>query len=90
MTAATIAVRTSQDVKQEAQQVFKGLGLDMSTAINMFLRQSIVEQALPFRPSLQDVNNAPTRYAETRKGSNDADSLSLAPVDSHDGPYRRR
>jgi hypothetical protein len=31
MNTATSVVRTSQDVKQKAQQVFKGLGLDMST-----------------------------------------------------------
>lgn len=85
MSSATIAVRTSQGFSQEMQQVFKGLGLDRG----LLLRQSIAEQALPFQPPLQDVNSIAARYGETRKGDNYAASLSLAPLDSHDGPYRR-
>jgi DNA-damage-inducible protein J len=36
------------DVKQAAQQIFKDLGMDMTTAINVFLRQAIRYQGLPF------------------------------------------
>jgi DNA-damage-inducible protein J len=51
MNTATIAVRTDPEVKEQAQQIFKHLGLDMSTAINMFLHQTINMHGLPFQPS---------------------------------------
>ncbi|WEV58894.1 type II toxin-antitoxin system RelB/DinJ family antitoxin [Bifidobacterium sp. ESL0728] len=50
MSSATIAVRTDPEVKKEAQDVFKSIGLDMSGAINIFLRQVISDQGLPFQP----------------------------------------
>lgn len=39
------------DVKAKADALFEALGLDMSTAINLFLKQCLVEQKLPFQPS---------------------------------------
>ena len=35
--------------RKEAQELFKSFGLSLSSAINMFLRQSVREQAIPFR-----------------------------------------
>lgn len=48
--STTITIRTSKETKEKAQALFKDLGMDLSTAINSFLRQSIKEEALPFRP----------------------------------------
>ena len=31
-------IRTNQSIKRQAQQIFTELGLDMSTAVNIFLR----------------------------------------------------
>jgi DNA-damage-inducible protein J len=42
-----INIRTDSEVKAQAQLLFANLGLDMTTAINMFLRQSVRQQALP-------------------------------------------
>lgn len=47
MSMTNINIRTDSDVKSQAQTLFTNLGLDMTTAINMFLRQSVREQALP-------------------------------------------
>ncbi|MFT8592142.1 MAG: type II toxin-antitoxin system RelB/DinJ family antitoxin [Bifidobacterium sp.] len=52
MSTTTIAIRTDEETKREAQKLFKSMGMDMSTAINMFLRQTISEHRLPFRPGL--------------------------------------
>ena len=35
-------------VKQEADNLFAGLGLDMATAIQIFLRASIAHAGIPF------------------------------------------
>lgn len=60
---ARINFRTNQATKRAAEQLFTELGLDMSTALNMFLRQAIREQALPIQPALTHVPNATTRRA---------------------------
>jgi DNA-damage-inducible protein J len=43
-----INIRTNSDLKSQAQQIFETLGLDMTTAINLFLRQTVRERDLPF------------------------------------------
>ena len=48
---ANISIRVPDEIKKQAANVFSDLGLDMSTAINLFLRQCIRENGLPFRPS---------------------------------------
>ena len=49
--SANVMVRVEPDVKEQAEEVMAKLGLSASTAINLFYRQMIAEQALPFRPS---------------------------------------
>lgn len=44
----TINVRVDEDVKREAGELFSDLGIDISAAVNMFLRQSIMQGGLPF------------------------------------------
>ena len=36
------------ELKKSAQELFADFGLDMTTAITMFLRQSVREQRIPF------------------------------------------
>ena len=41
-------VRIDSKVKKEANELFASLGLDMSTAINIFLHQCLLKGGLPF------------------------------------------
>jgi len=50
------------DIKAQSSALFADLGLDLSTAINLFLRQSIRVQGLPFSV-VRDVPNAVTAAA---------------------------
>lgn len=45
---ASMTIRVNKKVKQKAQQIFSDLGMDMSTAINVFLRQAIYYNGFPF------------------------------------------
>jgi len=45
---SVINVNVPNDVKQEANELFNSLGLNMSTAINMFLKRAIYEGGIPF------------------------------------------
>jgi DNA-damage-inducible protein J len=48
----TIQVRTTAELKQEADKVLKSLGITLSDEVNMFLRQVVADQGLPFQPKL--------------------------------------
>lgn len=43
-----IQVRVSSDDKEKAKELFERYGLNMSAAINLFIRRAIQENRLPF------------------------------------------
>ena len=45
---ATVTARVDENVKKEAKTLFKKMGLNMSTAMNLFLKKCILEQGIPF------------------------------------------
>lgn len=51
---AQINFRIDDGVKAEAESLFSRLGMNMSTAIMVFIRQSIVENGIPFRIKASD------------------------------------
>ena len=54
MSKTSMSMRLDSEVKEQAQQVFNNLGMDMTTAINIFLRQAIQYQGLPFDVRLDE------------------------------------
>lgn len=44
----SISVKTSPADKKQAAEIFDSLGLNLSTAINIFIKKSIAEGGLPF------------------------------------------
>ncbi len=48
MSATTMNIRVDSEIKDTAKQIFAELGLDLTTAVNIFLRQSIREHGIPF------------------------------------------
>ena len=46
--STNLNIRVDSKLKKEADELFKRLGLNMSSAINVFLSQSVREQAIPF------------------------------------------
>ena len=52
MATTNINVRTDSALKTRAQAVLADLGLDMSTAINIYLNQIVYRRAIPFEMSL--------------------------------------
>lgn len=45
---ATITIRVDEKVKKEAEELFHEMGLNMSTAMNIFLKRCILEEGIPF------------------------------------------
>ena len=48
MTTAVLQTRVDVDTKKKAEELFDSLGLDTTTAIRLFLKQSINQQRIPF------------------------------------------
>ena len=62
MATATTSVPLNEDIVKQAKSLFADFGLDVSTAIEMFLRQSVREQRIPFEVR-NNVPNAETKAA---------------------------
>lgn len=45
---SNINIRIDDKLKKEAEKLFNDLGINMSSAINVFLKQSVREQKIPF------------------------------------------
>lgn len=55
-TDTSMTIRMNKEIKQEAQEIFSALGMDMTTAINVFLRQAINFKGFPFEVRLDTPN----------------------------------
>lgn len=75
MTSTSISVRMDAQTKQDGEALFKKLGLNMSTAINMFVKQAVRENRIPFmvgdpKPnadSLESIREADEFFATGRQ-----------------------
>ena len=56
-TATTnVSIRIDKDIKAQADALFAEFGLNFTTAVNMFLRQTLREGKIPFTISLNHPN----------------------------------
>ncbi|AEE92495.1 MAG: type II toxin-antitoxin system RelB/DinJ family antitoxin [Tepidanaerobacter acetatoxydans] len=53
---SSVSFRIDADIKKQADELFAKLGLNMTTAFNIFLRQSIREGRIPFDITLNTPN----------------------------------
>ncbi|MCL2341780.1 MAG: type II toxin-antitoxin system RelB/DinJ family antitoxin [Firmicutes bacterium] len=59
----TYNIRIDKNVKEQADKLYKNMGLSISSAINLFLKQSIIQGKLPIR----EVSAEPYYAEELRK-----------------------
>ena len=57
-----INIKTDSTLKAQAEKLFSDLGMNMSTALNIFLRQAVRENRIPFEIT-KNVPNAQTLQA---------------------------
>ena len=46
----TVNVRVDENVKRNVEILFNDMGMNISTAVNMFFKKCLMENALPFQP----------------------------------------
>ena len=68
ISAKNLNIRTDKEIKNQAEEIFNELGLNMTTAINMFLKTVVREYGIPFELKL-DVpqETAPEAVLESKK-----------------------
>jgi DNA-damage-inducible protein J len=69
MATTNMTMRVDENLKSQADELFSDLGMNMTTAVTIFLKQALREQGIPFSIS-RDVPNEVTRKAieDTEKG----------------------
>lgn len=63
MSTTNLNIRTDKIIKDQAEAIFNELGLNMTTAVNIFLRTAIREHGIPFELKL-DVPDVPDEITE--------------------------
>ena len=59
MSVTNININIDSEVKSQAQDVFASVGLDLTTAIDIFLRQTIHQRSIPFAVTAEPVPKTP-------------------------------
>lgn len=72
MANINVTIRMDDGMKRQADELFSDLGMSLSGAVNVFVRQSLREQAIPFKIG-RDVPNRDTLEAieEVKRLKND-------------------
>ena len=70
---ANVNVRIDGNIKADAEAVFSDLGLTPSTAINLFYKQVIKTQSIPFKLKMETPNR------KTRKALKEAEKIEKHP-----------
>ena len=87
MESTNLNIRTDKAVKVAAEKIFDELGMNMTTAVTIFLRQTIRENGIPFELKLSVPNETTAAaieegrriaYDPNVKGYNSIDELRAA------------
>ena len=85
---SSVFTRIEPEVKEQAEQVLSALGIPMSSAISMFLRQIVIQNGMPFE--LKAPPKCPLFYheltreqfdEEIKKGMDDVEAGRVIPIE---------
>ncbi|AFL68855.1 type II toxin-antitoxin system RelB/DinJ family antitoxin [Sulfurospirillum barnesii] len=67
MAQVNINIRMDETVKKQAEELFNELGLNMTTAFNMFVRQALNRGGIPFEVVRKDAFYSPYNQEKLRE-----------------------
>ena len=83
MATTNLNIRTDKAIKDQAEMIFNELGLNMTTAVNMFLRATIREHGIPFELKLEVPDDTTaTAIEEGKKMLNDPSAPRYSSMDT--------
>lgn len=56
MSKNQVQVRIDEKLKTEATKILSNIGLDLSSAVRLFLNRIVIEQGLPFEMKINKIN----------------------------------
>lgn len=68
-TTTNISIRMDSELKAQADALFAELGMNLSTAFNIFVRQSLREGGIPFEVKLEQPSKEPSPLCLKQKES---------------------
>ena len=81
MHTTNFSIRLDTEVKKQSEDMLRAMGLNISTAVNIFLRQMLRQGKIPFEIGV-DIPNEETRQAleEVRKIAKDPKAKSYTDI----------
>ena len=81
-TTTNLSIRMNVETKKEAEAMFDSMGMSLTTAINIFIKQSLRTRSIPFQITM-DTPNTVTLAAmeEARKLASDPNTKTYASVE---------
>ncbi len=76
MAKVSTNITIDADIKKQAQELFADLGMDLSTAINIYLKKAVAKQGIPFEVAREVPNKVTAKAIENSERG----------VDTH-GPF---
>jgi DNA-damage-inducible protein J len=91
-----VTIRVNRELKESAEALFEYLGLNMSNAVNIFLRKTVDQKGIPFPVNTTKQGIAELSANEVTKLFNDAVEQEIArkkkkglPIVRYDGKRKR-
>lgn len=69
MATKNVTIRMDEELKTDAENLFSSLGLNLTTAFQIFLKQAVREQRIPFEITMNSPNT------ETRRAIKESEDL---------------
>ncbi len=81
-----IQFRTDKELKQQATEIYESLGMDLITALKMFMKRSVMENGLPFEAKLPEEQvsrkDGISAFREIRKQLSDIPEMTLDEINA--------
>lgn len=74
----TIQTRIDQDLKDQANEVLTNIGLDLSTAMRLFMKQVVNKRTIPFKLEEDDGFYSESNMYRLKKSIDDAEAGKFA------------
>ena len=83
MAKTKLSARVDSDTKEKANEIFQKLGMNLSTAVNVYLHSVVINQGIPFALTLNKVNITSAYALEFEKTTSN-----LIPKKTTNGVYQ--
>lgn len=92
---AIVQLRVDDDLKAKASSIYEKLGIDLSSAIKMFLKRSVTVNGIPFSMILEKTDNDQELAAISIRNMNNSaeengiSDMSIDDIDKEIAEYRK-